>query len=182
MQVQGYVQEIAEKQTRIGKMYDIKVNGDYYGVGKYPPRDVSANDYVEFVAEQNGNFRNVGRGTLRKIDAPAGASKAAAPAKQQVGMSYDDKQAVISKQAALNTSIAFVSMAVNAGALPASDYDSLEAAVIEQASRFHEFSTGHPAEHELEFGTAPKPKTRRKPKAKPAPEPEDMEDDGEWED
>lgn len=183
MQVQGQVQDIKGKQTKVGEMFDLKVNGDYYGVGKYPPRDVGVGDYVEFVMEQNGNFRNVGRGTLRKIDKPVGAP--AAPTTQKVGMSWDDKQTVISRQAALNTSIAFVKMAVDAGAvkLPtvvSAQYDALEAMVLEQASRFHEFSTGQPADSDLETPTT-KPKAKRKPKKVEEAE-VDGEDDSEWED
>lgn len=172
MQVQGQVQDIKAKPTKIGDMYDIKVNGDYYGMGKYPPRDIKAGDYVEFVMEQNGNFRNVGRGTLRKIEAPAGASSTP-PVRQAVGMTYDEKQSVISKQAALNTAIAMVKLAVDAGVvtLPAKKaeaYDALEAMVIEQASRFHNVSTGHPFPAEATSAKSPA-RTPAKKAAQPAP-------------
>ena len=181
MQVQGYVDDLITKQTKVGPMYDIKVGGDFYGVGKYPPRDIGKGDYVEFVMEQNGNFRNVGRGTLRKIDAPAatGQNKLAAPARVAAGPTWDDKQATISKQAALNTAIAMVKMAVEAGAvtLPTKkgdQYDVLEAIVLEQASRFHNISTGHP----IELPTSGTPKSKPRAKAATAEAP----DDGEWED
>lgn len=176
MQVQGQVQDIKQKTTRAGDMYDIKVNGDYYGTGKYPPRDVSTGDYVEFVAEQNGNFRNVGRGSLRKIAAPANApTTSAAPVKQSVGMTWDDKQATISKQAALNTAIAFAKLVLDAGAvaLPAKksdQYDYIEAIVMEQAAKFHKFSTG--VEVEIEKTSA-----KKAAKKAAAPADEDWQDD-----
>lgn len=182
MQVQGYLEDIKEKQTKVGAMYDLKVNGDYYGIGKYPPRDAKAGDYVEFVMEQNGNFRNVGRGTLRVIPAPAGASRAApsAPTKQSTGGGWDERQATISKQAALNTAIAFVTLATanDTIKLPATKGDQLgvlEAAVFEYAAKFHEFSTGVAVELPA---VEPKPKARKKKAA----EPDDEFEDSEWDD
>lgn len=166
MQVQGHVQEIKTKPTKVGDMYDLKVNGDYYGVGKYAPRDVSVGDYVEFVMEQNGNFRNVGRGTLRKVAAPANtpATTPAAPSKVPVGVSWDDKQATISKQAALNTAISMVKLAVDAGAInlgsnAAKGYSVLERMVMEQAARFHKFSTGVAVELPEAEAPVKKPRT-----------------------
>lgn len=179
MQIQGYVQEIRTKTTKIGPMYDLVVNGDSYGVGKYAPRDINKGDYVEFVMEQNGNFRNVGRGTLRKLEASAGAVPQAAPVRQAVPSSFDDRQIVISKQAALNTAIAFVEMAVKAGALSlpegkAKGYGVLEQAVFEQAAKFHLFSTGTKVEIPDASEGAKTPAKRTAKAAAP--------EDSEWED
>ncbi len=182
MRIAGFVTDIKEKTTSVGPMYDLQVNGDYYGHGKFKPRDVNVGDYVEFEMEQRGNYRNIGRGTLRKTQAPAGAApSASAPAPQRtpVASSFDDRQAVISKQAALNTAISFVelmvkSQALSLGANPgAKGAALLEAAVFEYAGKFHKFSTGV----EVELPEVEEPaKAKRGAKAPATPA------EGEWED
>lgn len=185
MRVSGFVQEIKTKPTKIGDMFDLRINGDYYGHGKYAPRGVVVGDYVEFEMEQNGNFRNIGRGTLRKADAPADAqppntpAPTSAPQRTAVPNSFDDRQVVISKQAALNTSIEFVKLAFESGALvvPGSGkgYAVLEQAVFEQAAKFHKFSTGVDVEiPAVEGAKAPAKRAAKNTVAQPA--------DDEWQD
>lgn len=195
MLMQGFVQQVATRKTKIGDMFDLVVNGDSYGHGKYAPRGISAGDYVEFVTEMNGNFRNIARGTLKKIDPPAGAAAAApavqntspsaaanAPARTYVANSFDDRQVVISKQAALNTAIAFVEVATKTGAIALPEAKGkglaiLDRAVFEYAAKFHKFSTGV----EVEIPEAEDPKAgakRGKAAAAATPNP----DDAEWQD
>lgn len=54
----GKVQRIKEKSTRVGTMYDIQVDGVWYGCGKIRP-DCNEGDLVKFTSRQNGNFNNV---------------------------------------------------------------------------------------------------------------------------
>jgi hypothetical protein len=132
-------------------MYDIKVNGVKYGLGKFPPKGITQGDYVSFSAEAKGKYWNVKAGTLSKQDKPAAveAPKAAG------GSSFysDNRQTVISKQAAVNTSLTFVKLLSDNGALPmpakvASDKkaDLIEQIVMEYAAKFYNFSTGEKLE------------------------------------
>lgn len=151
-EVQGFIQFLDSRETRFGKMYDIKVNGTKYGLGKFPPKGVSQGDYVSFTAEQKGQYWNVKTGTLSKLEKPA-----AVEAPKVVGgssyNSFDNRQTVISKQAALNTSLTFVKLLQDAGALPipakvAKDKqaDLIEQIVMEYAGKFYNFSTGETLE------------------------------------
>lgn len=154
MLVQGVVQNIQARQTSVGTMYDIIVDGQSYGNGKYAPRDIQAGDTVTFTAEIKGNYRNVGRGTLRKLSGQAAqqlsySPAAAAPAAKQTVV-VDDRQAVISKQAALNTALTMVEILLSkdAVALPKAAADKapvIEALLANYVDKFHTFSTGKSA-------------------------------------
>lgn len=151
MLVQGVVQNIQARQTSVGTMYDIIVDGQSYGNGKYAPRDIQAGDTVTFTAEIKGNYRNVGRGTLRKLSGQAAQQQSysqvvAAPAAKQTAV-VDDRQAVISKQAALNTALTMVEILLSkdAVALPKAAADkapAIEALLANYVDKFHTFSTG----------------------------------------
>jgi hypothetical protein len=148
-EVTGFIDFINERQTSFGAMYDIKVNGTNYGVGKFKPKGVEKGDYVTFTAEQkNGKYWNVKQGTLRKLDKPAGVAAPAAKSGSVGGFS-DGRQVVISKQAALNTSLTMVKLLADAGALPmpakvAQDKkaDLVERIVYDYAAKFYKLSTG----------------------------------------
>lgn len=147
-EIQGRIQFLDARETSVGTMYDIKVDGVKYGVGKFAPKGVAAGDYVRFTAEQRGRYWNVKSGTLSKIDAPAGVPAPAASGGSSGG-SYDNRQTIISKQAALNTSMAFVKILADADALPmpakvaaAKKADLIEQIMFEYASKFYHFSTG----------------------------------------
>lgn len=148
-EVQGYIDFLDERQTSFGTMYDIKVNGTKYGAGKFKPKGVAKGDYVKFTAEQRGQYWNV-KGAIQKLDKPAGV---AAPARSSGSVGGDDRQVVISKQAALNTSLAFVEVLTAHGAVPmpakiAQDKkaDLLERIVFDYAAKFYKFSTGNDLE------------------------------------
>lgn len=153
-EVQGFIQFLDGRETSVGKMYDIKVNGVKYGLGKFPPKGLAQGNYVKFEATQNGKYWNVKAGSLSVMDAPAAV---AAPKPTSGGGSTnfysDDRQKVISKQAALNTSLSFVKLLTDASALPipakvASDKkaDLVEQIVMEYAAKFYHFSTGETLE------------------------------------
>ncbi len=181
--ITGVVQKIDTKfiQKLNKNMFDIIVNGKAYGIGMYAPRDVAEGDTVTFTATEE-QWPKVERGTLRKASAAEASAAPAAPTKAYVANSFDDRQAVISKQAALNTAIAFVKMALDSGAInlgssgPAK-LGIIEAAMFEFAAKFHQFSTGETVEVPEVAGKVAKPKAA----AKAAPAPAAPADD-EWED
>lgn len=150
MQIQGFLERIDVKETQYGKMYDLVVAGKKYGAGKFPPKGVVAGDYVQFEATQKpgSNFWNVGAGSLSKLDKPAGVAPAAAA--PSGGGSYDDRQTVISKQAALNSALTFVQLLVAADALPiakkdmttAKAADAMNGVVDHYTDVFYKQSTG----------------------------------------
>lgn len=188
--IQGRVDYINERDTRVGKMYSIKVGGTNYGVGKYPPRGISEGDMVEFGVSWNGNYANVERGTLRKVEGstapPAAPAARGGGGPQKVG-SYDDRQTVISKQAALNTALGFLEFALKAEKLPVpaaknQGFGYLRTLWMEEAAKLYELNTGEVwemPEDDIEE-EAPRP-VRKKAAAKKAarkPEPEEFEEEG----
>lgn len=187
--IQGRVDYINERDTRVGKMYSIKVGGTNYGVGKYPPRGIAEGDMVEFGVEYNGNYANVARGSLRKVEGSSAppASPQASSGPQKVG-AFDQRQNIISKQAALNTALAFLEFAHKAEKLPVpaaknQGFGYLRTLWMEEAAKLYELNTGEVWEMEEEDieEEAPRP-VRKKAAAKkaasrPDPEEEEFEDD-----
>lgn len=192
--IQGRVDYINERDTKVGKMYSIKVGGTNYGVGKYPPRGIEQGDMVEFGVSWNGNYANVERGTLRKAEggsAPPPSAPAGRSGPQKVN-SYDDRQTVISKQAALNTALSFLELALKAEKLPVpaaknQGFGYLRTLWMEEAAKLYELNTGEEwemPEEDIEE-EAPRPtrkKATKKAAKKQAPEPEEDEDEEEFED
>lgn len=187
--IQGRVDYINERDTRVGKMYSIKVGGTNYGVGKYPPRGIEQGDMVEFGVSWNGNFANVERGTLRKAEgstAPPSAPAARGGGGPQKVGSFDDRQTVISKQAALNTALGFLEFALKAEKLPVpaaknQGFGYLRTLWMEEAAKLYELNTGEVwemPEDDIEE-EAPRP-VRKKAAAKKVarkPEPEEHEEE-----
>lgn len=145
MAVQGYA-TIETRQTSVGTMYDLIMDGQKYGLGKFPPKFVNSGDYVTFEVEMNGQYKNVARGSLKKLPKPEGTT---APTAKAATASYakaqDNRQEIISKQSAANTAIAFVKMAVETGAikLPAKNAgDTLLAITKEYIGTFYKMATG----------------------------------------
>ena len=150
-EIQGFIQFLDARETSFGTMYDIKVNGTKYGLGKFKPKGIAQGDYVSFTAEQKGKYWNVKSGSLSKLDKPAAVE--APKASGNSYNSFDNRQTIISKQAALNTSLTFVKLLQDAGALPmpakvAKDKqaDLIEQIVMEYAGKFYHFSTGETLE------------------------------------
>lgn len=114
----AFLTKIHEKQTKVGVMYDLEFSdGNKVGAGKFKPKGAEEGEYYKYEFTVNGNFKNLTAGSLSKQDKPAGVS--AAPATKSYG-SYggDQRQTVISKQAALNSALTFVTLLNAAGALP----------------------------------------------------------------
>lgn len=147
-QVIGVIQDIRSRNTSVGDMYDIVVDGNTYGVGKYAPRGVQRGDTVSFTSEARGNYKNVAKGTLRKVEAMEAPKTISGDAPLRALPPTDaERQGIISRQAALNTAVAFVSAltAAECVPLPARNADRLaycNALVLAYANSFHVISTG----------------------------------------
>lgn len=170
-----------------GGFYALKIDGTYYGVGKYPPRGIEQGDVVEFEVEYNGNFKNVARGTLRKADASAAPAPEAKKAWSKAS-SFDDRQDVISKQAALNTALEFLRFAKENETLPVpktknQGYGYLKQLWLEEASFLYGLNTGKDWDISgavLVDTEAPKPAKKTAKKAAPPPPPVEEEWDDEF--
>lgn len=147
-QVIGVIQDIRSRSTSVGEMYDIVVDGNTYGVGKYAPRGVTRGDTVSFTSEARGNYKNVAKGTLRKVEAMEAPKAISGDAPLRALPPTDaERQGIISRQAALNTAVAFVSAltAAECVPLPARHADRLaycNSLVLAYANAFHIISTG----------------------------------------
>ena len=146
-EISGVIQQLKSKQTKIGEMWDIQVNGDFYGVGKYNPK-AKEGDYVTFTPEYNGNFKNVERGTL-KVSANKPANTTPAQNVRAASNSFDARQDAISRQAASNTAIAWLNLLHTAGALPiatskskGSQQEALDTIRRQYEKEFFEANTG----------------------------------------
>lgn len=109
--VTGVVQEVRVKNTAVGEMFDIVVNGAEYGAGKFRPT-CKPGDTITFNVTYRGKFANVDQ---RSIQVGAGDNVTAFPAK--VPKATLSTQDIISRQSAYNTAIAWVGVLVQAGAL-----------------------------------------------------------------
>lgn len=149
-QTSGIVTQIRARETKVGTMYDLVVNGISYGAGKYAPRDIKDGDFVTFEYSENGNYKNVVPRSIRKDSAPAPAAVSAAKAETRTVVAQTDKrQETISKQANLNTAIALVGLQLANGGLkfPATTkapaiYEAIEGATLELAQRLYNHTTG----------------------------------------
>ena len=148
-EVTGIIQSIDEREVSGGRTaYNIRVAGESYGAGLYKPK-AKVGDYVKFNVEMNGRYKNVARNSLKvskhKPPAEAVAASKSAPAKG----GYDDRQDVISRQAAMNSALTFMALLQTAEALaiPASgSKDKKEAAAVAvlqgYIKDFYEMNTG----------------------------------------
>lgn len=156
-QVTGTIERIEAREVPgYGTFYDLIVDGQKYGNGKFRPRDVNEGDMVTFEYDtvQKGKYtnRNIKARSMRIAEAGAKPTPApaatAAPARQPY-VPFDERQEIISKQAALNTSIALGNLAVAAGAVlvpkSAKDSDKLTLVhnwILEEAARIYNATTG----------------------------------------
>lgn len=136
--VKGIVSQVKDKTTAYGTMYDIRVDGKWYGAGKNHP-GVQAGDAVEFVAKQNGNFSNV-VGKVEKTATVSVASQApvasasAAPVVSSSSGYVDTRQLSICFQSARNAALEMVSLLAQGGALPFSDSNAAKAKASRQGA------------------------------------------------
>lgn len=162
-EVSGIIQNIESRKVSNGTKtaYDIYVGGQKYGAGLYAPK-AKEGDYVTFTANQSQYGYDIERGSLKVGKAPKGAAEAATKAavKTAVG-SFDARQDAISRQAASNTAIAWVTFLHTAGALPvaASKTKGALAAALDVVRRQYEkeFFEGNTGNEWKDI--APKPKS-----------------------
>lgn len=150
MSQSGYIQAITPRETRVGIMYDLVIDGQKIGAGKFKPKGVDVGDYVNYDVDMNGKFRNLKAGSLSKATPPAGVSKPAQSTGTGYSTPYVDRQEIISKQSALNSALAFVEILNTAGALPipaskkaAEKADLIEQIVMEYTAKFYHMNTGN---------------------------------------
>lgn len=149
--ISGIVEAVRDFKTNTGAtMYTLVVNGERYGTGSKKP-NCSAGDMVTFDVVEKGQYKNA---DLRSLVVEAGARGAVAAqsaAASKPFISNDNRQEVISKQAAVNSAIGFCNLVVAAGALPGSTakataedkYDVIEALFDKKLREFYAFSTGN---------------------------------------
>lgn len=161
--VTGQLQEITTKNfNNGGSAVYIKVNNTEYKFGKFAPRGFAEGDWVEFDAQSkpNGQYMNWSADykTLRKAQPgsnpnpePMDAGPSQRPARTGGfnATANDERQEIISKQAALNTGFNLFSKLVELGAItpPASVkknglYEFYEAAFHNEAAKCFKLSTG----------------------------------------
>lgn len=147
---QAYLTKIEARQTKVGTMYDLHFSdGNKVGAGRFMPKGATEGEYYQYEFDMNGNFKNLRSGSLSKLDKPAGVTPPTAPRTGSSG-NFDERQDTISKQAALNSAIAFASLAQAADALPigaknlapAKRLDALTSVINELTSRFYHQATG----------------------------------------
>ena len=159
--IKGKVQKISSRDTQYGAMYSIQVNGEYYSVGKYPPK-CAEGDYVKFDVTQNGKYWNLTKGSkVEKVsaeDVPASSSSPSAASSGYSRPAYggdDKRQEVISKQAARNSALEFTQLALSCGAIEFPKTASadkkfaiLTAFVDETTEKYYNYSVGKVAKAE----------------------------------
>ncbi len=149
--IKGKVQNIVEKDSAYGTMYNFEINGTTYGAGKYPPKGVSVGDYISFEAEQKGRYWNMNTKSVKKIDPVP--DEAPAPAKTGYAGGgaggYDARQDAISKQASRNTAIEFMNFLAGQDALPVAKtakgdakFDAFSAILEKLTEDFYNYATG----------------------------------------
>ena len=151
--VTGVVQSITTRSTRAGDMADISVAGQRYGAGLVKYLKCKEGDYVTFDVEENGNFKNVARNSMKvSKNKPPAEALAEAKATSGKGSSFDARQDAISRQAASNTAIAWLSLlqSMEAINIPATQAKSKGGAMAyldtlrrEYEKEFYEANTGN---------------------------------------
>lgn len=153
--VQAYISKIDARYVEKvqANMHDlIMSNGDKLGVGKYPPKGFEVGDYVQYETEMKGQYKNLKAGSLSKLAKPEGVapSQAVTPKASYGGGAYsDDRQKIISRQAALNSALTFVDLLIKTESLPLAKSvktddraDIVQKIVAEYTSHFYKQATG----------------------------------------
>lgn len=147
-QVKGVVQAISSKDFGKGPMWSIKVDGEWYSVGKFQPK-CKENDTVSFEIAYNGNYKNVAPRTLQVMAGVPVSSTGGAGNQSAGARAFDTRQDTISKQAARNTAIEMVRLMHEAGVkfYPATAKMDQQVGIIEKmvdhyTAKFYQFATG----------------------------------------
>lgn len=156
---QAYLNEIQAKDTSVGTMYDLVFSdSNRVGVGKFQPKNAEVGEYYSYDIVMKGQYKNLKPGSLSKLDKPAGVTPPSA--KPGFVPSGDKRQETISKQAALNSALAFTTLLASQDALPipakvkaSEKADLIQEVVDHYTSLFYEQATGQRME------IAPKPQS-----------------------
>jgi hypothetical protein len=183
-EIVGVVEQISSRDGAYGKMYSYKVNGQYYGAGKYPVRDVKEGDLVKVKYTTNDRgYHNIDKGGMVKQDprSDAAASPEPTPTTASRPAYVDPRQDIISKQSAFNTALTFLDLQIKLGgvkypanAKAADIFESFNGMVLTEAARIYQLNTGK--EWVIEAAPPvqkPAPKSRSTAPAEPDPVAED---------
>lgn len=151
-EVTGIIQSIIVTRRGTNDMADIVVGGEKYGAGLVKFLKAKEGDYVKFTLNEDRGYKNVERGTLKVSQGkpPAEAVEAAASTKAKVAgavSGFDARQDAISRQAASNTAIAWVTFLASQDALPKAKtkgaaQETLDLIRAEYEKEFYERNTG----------------------------------------
>lgn len=165
MQVQGNIEWSGGKAFNGKVLYSIKVGGTFYRCGAVNP-DVERDDYVVFEFEEERGQNIIDMKTFKKKEntEPQVQSKEvksytnpgdSAPAKRTSKYEpNDDRQKMISWQAAINSATVIVNGAIEQGLIKISGrtqqvkYDAYRAAIIEEAKSLFKLTQEVPANYE----------------------------------
>lgn len=86
--ITGVIEYVNERTHNGTKYYNVKVNGVYYGLGKYPPK-AAKGDTVTFTADQNDAGYWNAKG-LKKVEGQAAPARKNAPASTAVASGRED--------------------------------------------------------------------------------------------
>lgn len=148
MSKQGYITDIKhDPNGKFGPSWTVFIDGKGMGFMKFAPKGVAVGDFVGYESETNARgYENLKAGTLTKLAAPAGVTP---PTRAEPSVIKMDRQDVISRQAALNSALEFITLLVTSDALPAGKSltaekkaDKIEQLVMEYTQKFHLLSTG----------------------------------------
>lgn len=152
--ITGVVTDIKGFAAGNNTMYSIFVDGARYGTGPVKP-SCNVGDTISFDVIQKGQYLNVVPRSITVVSAasPSEQARATTAAARGGGGGYNDpaRQDTISKQAAINSAIAFMNVAQAAGAIPGvtaktsaeQKFELLEQLTMRKVSDFYSFSTGN---------------------------------------
>lgn len=176
--ITGVVEGISEKAGQFGPMISYKVNGEWFLLkgAKFKQRDISEGTFVDVTFDVNARgYKDITKGGLRVAQDTPSKEAPATPGKAAAVPYADPRQDIISKQAALNTALAFTTLAAAQGAVPipasakaADKLTLIKNWVLTEAAGFYNLSTGKT--WEMELGVVEKAKKAAKPEAKAEPE------------
>lgn len=141
----GVVKKIDSRTGAYGTMYNVQVDNQWYGFGKYAPK-FKEGDTISFESTQKGNFKNIDPKTVELATAAPKAASVSSPAVGKDDYWKDKEQRDIATQrsiqlqASRNSAIALVVPLAAAGliTLPAKDkFTAVKALVSELTDEFY---------------------------------------------
>ena len=116
-QVQGTVERIHTRDTANGgTAYNLVVGGEWYGNGFEAPQ-CNEGDTIEFTFKQNGNFKNINKGSLRIATAVASVDTGTGNNSKTV-VKPNTRDLSIGYQSSRKDAIAVVTAMIGSGVAP----------------------------------------------------------------